>query len=81
LWYALCVLQARLSSIFRKHKSRLFQKEIEMDFSDHNASVQRGINQANLGHPCAPQQPGQTADSWATQKSAYEHQKQQQENK
>ena len=53
-----------------------------MSFNDHNASIQRGTNQANLGQPCAPQQPGQTYDSWATQKSAYDHtQKQQQQNK
>lgn len=53
-----------------------------VDFNDHNASIQRGTNQANLGQPCAPQQPGQSADSWATQESAYDHQvKQQEKNK
>jgi hypothetical protein len=52
-----------------------------MSSNNHDASVQRGINQANLGQPCAPQQPGQTHDSWATQKSAYDYTVNQQKNK
>jgi len=52
-----------------------------MSSNDHNASVQRGTNQSNLGQPCAPQQYGQTHDSWAAQKSAYDHTQKQQKNK
>jgi hypothetical protein len=72
---------ARHPGIFSETYFTLFRKEIEMSFNDHNASVQRGTNQANLGQPCAPQQPGQTHDSWATQKSAYDHAQKQQQNK
>jgi hypothetical protein len=61
--------------------STYFEEEIGMSFNNHDASVQRGTNQANLGHPCVPQQPGQTHDSWATQKSAYDHTVKQQQNK
>jgi hypothetical protein len=57
------------------------KKEIEMSSNNHDASIQRGTNQANLGQPCSPQQPGQTHDSWATQKSAYDHTVNQQKNK